>query len=70
MLTRDQTWVDSVLSKAHKSPISRIRTRHADVRAEDIRAMGYKKTKEKKLIANLKLLNRLQILRLFMLRIN
>lgn len=58
MLTRDQTWVDSVLSKAHKSPISRIRTRHADVRAEDIRAMGYKKTKEKKLIANLKLLNR------------
>jgi len=58
MLTRDQTWVESVLSKAHKSPISRIRTRHADVRAEDIRAMGYKKTKEKQLIANLKLLNR------------
>ena len=58
MLTRDQTWVETVLSKAHKSPISRIRTRHADVRAEDIRAMGYKKTKEKKLIANLKLLNR------------
>lgn len=58
MLTRDQTWVESVLNKAHKSPISRIRTRHADVRAEDIRAMGYKKTKEKKLIANLKLLNR------------
>lgn len=58
MLTRDQTWVESVLSKAHKSPISRIRTRHADIRAEDIRAMGYKKTKEKKLIANLKLLNR------------
>lgn len=58
MLTRDQTWVETVLSKAHKSPISRIRTRHADIRAEDIRAMGYKKTKEKKLIANLKLLNR------------
>lgn len=58
MITRDQTWVDSVLSKAHKSPISRIRTRHADIRAEDIRAMGYKKSKEKKLIADLKLLNR------------
>lgn len=58
MLTRDQTWVESVLSKAHKSPISRIRTRHADIRAEDVRAMGYKKTKEKNLISNLKLLNR------------
>ena len=58
MLTRDQTWVESVLSKAHKSPISRIRTRHADIRAEDIRAMGYKKAKEKKLIGDLKLLNR------------
>lgn len=58
MITNDETWVDAVLAKVHKSPISRIRTRHADVRAEDIRAMGYEKTKEKKLIGQMKLINR------------
>ena len=58
LITRDQTWIDSVLGKAHKSPISRIRTRQADARGADIRAKGYQKTKEKGLIGNLTLLNR------------
>lgn len=58
LITRDQTWIDSVLSKAHKSPISRIRTRQADARGADIRAKGYQKTKEKGFIGNLNLLNR------------
>ena len=58
LITRDQTWIDSVLGKAHKSPISRIRTRQADARGADIRAKGYQKTKEKGLIGNLNLLNR------------
>lgn len=42
-LERDQTWIDSVISKIHKSPISRIRTRQADARIKDIRAKGYQK---------------------------
>lgn len=58
LITRDQTWIDSVLGKAHKSPISRIRTRQADARGADIRAKGYQKTKEKGFIGNLNLLNR------------
>lgn len=58
MITRDQTWIDSVLNRVHKSPISRVRMRQADVRADDIRAMGYEKAKEKNLIGNIKLINR------------
>ena len=58
LITRDQTWIDSVLSKAHKSPISRIRTRQADARGADIRAKGYQKGKQKGFIGNLTLLNR------------
>ena len=58
LITRDQTWIDSVLGKAHKSPISRIRTRQADARGADIRGKGYQKTKEKGFIGNLNLLNR------------
>ena len=58
LITRDQTWIDSVLGKAHKSPISRIRTRQADARGADIRGKGYQKTKEKGFIGNLTLLNR------------
>lgn len=40
-LERDQSWVDYVLNKVHKSPISRIRTRQMDIRDEDFRALGY-----------------------------
>ena len=48
LLTTDQGWISKVLSKVHKSPISRIRTRQADVR--DIstrRAKGYTKGAQK-----------------------
>lgn len=58
MITRDQTWVSSVISGVHKSPISRIRTRQADVRGEDQRAFGYQKGKYKKYPGNIKLLKR------------
>lgn len=58
LLERDQSWVGTVMSKAHKSPISRIRTRFADARAEEIRAKGYKKGNEKKVSADIKLLKR------------
>lgn len=55
---QDYAWVDRVLSRAHKSPISRVRTRYADLREADIKAMGYTKKQEKKLIGQLKLLGR------------
>ena len=58
MITRDLTWVDRVISRVHKSPISRIRTRQADVRGEDLRAFGYQKGKFKKFPGNIKLLKR------------
>lgn len=58
LLERDQTWVGTVMSKTHKSPISRIRTRFADARAEEIRAKGYKKGNEKKVSADIKLIKR------------
>lgn len=58
LLSRDQGWVSTVMSKTHKSPISRIRTKQADARDMDQRAYGYKKGTEKKLAANLKLMNR------------
>ena len=58
MITRDQTWVDGVIAGVHKSPISRIRTRQADVRGTDQRAFGYQKGKFKKYPGNIKLLKR------------
>ena len=57
-IQRDQTWVDVVMKKAHKSPFSRIRTRQADIRSNDLRAMGYAKGNEKKLGAAITLLSR------------
>lgn len=54
----DYAWVDRVLSRAHKSPISRVRTRYANLKDADIRAMGYNKKTEKKLIGQLSLLGR------------
>ena len=48
LLTTDQGWIGKVLTRVHKSPISRIRTRQADVR--DIsarRAKGYTKGSQK-----------------------
>lgn len=57
-IDNDYAWVDRVLSRAHKSPISRVRTRYVDLREDDIKAMGYKKKDEKKLIGQLSLLGR------------
>jgi hypothetical protein len=58
LLQRDHSWVDTVMSKAHKSPISRIRTRQADARIAELRAQGYKKGEEKKISSNIRLLSR------------
>ena len=57
-ITRDQSWVNTVMNGVHKSPISRIRTRHADARGEDLRAFGYEKGKYKKYRGNIKLFKR------------
>lgn len=58
-LKRDQSWVMTVINKIHKSPYSRIRTRHADARIADLRAKGYqKKGDEKKVAGTIKLLSR------------
>ena len=59
LLERDQSWIAGVMSKIHKSPISRIRTRQADARIAELRAKGYQnKGDEKKVSANIKLLSR------------
>ena len=57
-ITRDQGWVGVVMSKVHKSPISRIRTRNMDARGDDIRAHGYQKGKRKTPSGNMKLMKR------------
>ena len=59
LLERDQSWVSGVMSKIHKSPISRIRTRQADARIAELRAKGYQKKGDKKtLMEQIKLLGR------------
>lgn len=59
MLTTDQGWVNEVLKKVHKSPISRIRTRQADLRnIEALRAKGYKKATQKGYTGNVQLIHR------------
>lgn len=59
LLERDHDWVDQVLFKARKSPVSRVRTKQIDARAAAIRAKGYsKRDKEKTISANLKVLMR------------
>lgn len=59
LLTTDQGWIGKVLAKVHKSPISRIRTRQADVR--DIsarRAKGYVKGTQKTDAGNIEIISR------------
>ena len=51
LLERDHGWVAQVMKKAHKSPVSRIRTRHADARAAEVRAKGYSKRENQKTIS-------------------
>lgn len=59
LLTTDQGWIAKVLSKVHKSPISRIRTRQADIRnIEKLRAQGFVKGNKKKITGNFQLLHR------------
>lgn len=59
LLERDRGWVDQVLAKAHKSPVSRVRTKQVDARAKDIRAKGYKNRESQKTVsANVKVLMR------------
>lgn len=59
LITNDQGWVATVMSKVHKSPISRIRTSQVDIRNLDqLRAKGYKKGKEKGIVGNFNLIRR------------
>jgi hypothetical protein len=56
LLERDMSWVGSVMKKAKKSPVSRVRTRQADGRATGLRAKGYNDREiEKKVGGSLKL---------------
>ena len=55
----DQTWVGPALAKIHKSPFSRIRTRHADARLAELKAKGYqKKGDEKTIMGQITMINR------------
>lgn len=59
LITNDQGWVSVVMSKVHKSPISRIRTSQVDIRNIDaLRAKGYVKGKQKSQVGNFKLVRR------------
>ena len=59
LLTTDQGWITKVLNKVHKSPISRIRTRQADIRnIENLRAQGYTKGKKKAEVGNFSIVRR------------
>lgn len=58
LLTRDQGWVDAVMKKVRKTPISRIRTRQMDARNERARGQGYQKGKMKKPAGNMNMISR------------
>ena len=57
-VTRDQGWVNIVIQKVNKSPISRIRTRQMDTRVDGLRAHGYVKGNEKTTSANMRAISR------------
>lgn len=55
----DQSWVGPALRKIHKSPFSRIRTRHADARLAELQAKGYqKKGNEKTVMGQISMIKR------------
>lgn len=55
----DNGWVAPALAKIHKSPFSRIRTRHADARLAELKAKGYqKKGDQKTVMGQIKMINR------------
>lgn len=56
VLERDHSWIGAVMNKAHKSPVARVRTRHADARIAEIKAKGYNKREDAKTVSgNIKL---------------
>lgn len=57
-VTRDQGWVNVVMDKVHKSPISRIRTRQMNARVDELRAHGYQKGRQKTTSANMTAISR------------
>lgn len=59
LITNDQGWIQAVMSKIHKSPIARIRTRHVDIRdINALKAKGYKKGNRKNKSGTFELVNR------------
>lgn len=63
LVTNDQSWIESVINKTHKSPISRIRTRQIDITDEsnaenELRALGYKKGDKKAVAGAMKMIKR------------
>lgn len=48
MISRRMEWVNTVLSGAHKSPFSRVKTVAANITEDEARAKGYIKSKQKK----------------------
>ena len=58
ILYPDDTWVSSVINGVHKSPYSRVRTRRADARKAELKAMGYEKGNYKKEAKQIQLLSR------------
>lgn len=57
-IQNDNSWVHAVISKVHKSPMSRVRTLQADIRSAQLRASGYQKGNKKKLSKLINLLKR------------
>lgn len=58
LVSRDQGWVNMVINKVHKSPISRIRTHQMDARANTLRGHGYTKGSKKKTGGDMALISR------------
>lgn len=58
MIDDDQEWVAAVMNGVKKSPVTRVRTRMADISAKELRAKGYKKGAKKENFGNIKLLGR------------
>lgn len=57
-VTRDQGWVNVVMRKVNKSPISRIRTRQMNTRVDAIRGRGHTKGTQKTPSGNMKVISR------------
>ncbi len=58
ILYPDDTWVSNVINGVHKSPYARVRTRRADARQAELKALGYEKGNYKKEMGKIQLLSR------------